>query len=98
MKNTVLFLFFLLILLSPLLLRYFTRNDVEEYKGTDNQGSELIEEIQPGYNPWFALPGKALPPAIENLLFTLQAAAGTGLLFYIIGYYNGRKKAAGGGK
>lgn len=77
------FLFFL-----PLFI-----TETDEFGGTDDKGSQLVEEINPGYEPWFAKLAEAFSPA-ENLLFTLQAVIGSGILFYCIGYFKGKKKGA----
>jgi cobalt/nickel transport protein len=66
------------------------REDEELFMGTDGQAQELIRETHPGYEPWYA--GLWEPPSgeIESLLFALQAALGSGLVFYCLGYYRGR--------
>ena len=48
----------------------------EIFAGADSQAQKAIEEIAPGYQPWFA---PLLEPAsgeIASLLFALQAAIG----------------------
>ncbi len=62
------------------------------FKGSDDQGTAAIADLAPGYRPWF----KPLwtPPGgeVESLLFSLQAAAGAGLLGYYVGYRRGRRR------
>ncbi len=61
-----------------------------KFTGSDQQGTEAIEKIQPSYKPWFksviVLPSKE----IENLMFSTQAALGAGVLGFVIGHYHGR--------
>ena len=62
------------------------------FKGSDDQGTAAIGALAPGYQPWF----KPLwtPPSgeVESLLFSLQAAAGAGLIGYYLGYRRGRQR------
>ncbi|AET70006.1 cobalt transport protein [Desulfosporosinus orientis DSM 765] len=62
-----------------------------EFGGADGQAEEAIMELNANYTPWF----KALwePPSgeIESLLFALQAAVGSGFVFYYIGYSKGKQ-------
>ena len=49
-----------------------------EYAGSDGQGTEAIQKLQPGYKPWFE-PVVELPSGeIESLMFATQAALGAG--------------------
>ncbi len=63
-----------------------------EYGGADGETQAAIEEIQPGYRPWFqpilTLPSKE----IESLLFVVQGSLGAGVLGYVIGLYKGRSQ------
>ena len=55
------------------------------FTGTDDQATEVVRQLAPGYQPW-AQPLLEPPSGeIESLLFALQAAMGAG----IIGYYFG---------
>lgn len=64
-----------------------------EFGGADGEAENVIAEVHPGYEPWFE--GFWAPPSgeIESLLFCLQSAASAAVIFYIIGYMKGRKKA-----
>jgi cobalt/nickel transport protein len=62
------------------------------FNGTDSRATEIIKEISPGAGTegikiWS-------PPGceVETLIFSLQAAAGSGIVFFIIGYYIGKNK------
>ncbi|MBG1264304.1 energy-coupling factor ABC transporter substrate-binding protein [Nostoc commune] len=63
-----------------------------EFSGADGQAEEAIKEIQPEYKPWFN-PLVELPSGeVESLLFSVQAAAGAGVIGYVIGLYKGRSQ------
>ena len=64
-----------------------------EYAGSDGQGTEAIQKLQPGYKPWFE-PVVELPSGeIESLMFATQAALGAGGVGFVIGLYRGRTLA-----
>jgi cobalt/nickel transport protein len=56
-----------------------------EFKGSDDLGTQAIEEAAPGYKPWFQPLWKPPSDEVESLLFSLQAALGAGFLGYVIG-------------
>ena len=63
-----------------------------EFGGADGEAESLVFELQPDYEPIFS---PLLEPAsgeIESLLFSLQAAIGSGVVFYCIGYMVGKNK------
>lgn len=63
-----------------------------EFGGADGEAESLVFELQPDYKPIFS---PLLEPAsgeIESLLFALQAAIGSGVVFYCIGYMVGKNK------
>ncbi|MBW4451425.1 MAG: energy-coupling factor ABC transporter substrate-binding protein [Nostoc indistinguendum CM1-VF10] len=63
-----------------------------EFNGADGQAEDAIKEIQPKYKPWFN-PLIVLPSGeVESLLFSVQAAAGAGVIGYVIGLYKGRSQ------
>jgi cobalamin biosynthesis protein CbiM len=53
--------------------------------GTDNQGVELIQKIDPNYRPWFS---SFFEPSgsLELMLFTLQALIGLIIMVYFVLY------------
>ena len=63
--------------------------------GTDDQAKDAIEDLRPGYVPWFSPIWKPPSDEVETLLFTLQAALGAGVLGYVIGNLQGRAARAG---
>ena len=86
--NLILLALILFIAVAPLIF-----GSGGEFKGSDDQGTQAITAIAPGYQPWF----KPLwtPPSdeVESLLFSLQAAIGAGLLGYYVGLRRGRRQA-----
>ncbi len=63
-----------------------------EFGGADGSAADLAMELNPDYAIWaesiIAPPGGET----EGLLFALQAALGSGVIFYTFGYLNARKK------
>lgn len=73
--------------IAPLML-----NKQAAFEGADGQAEAMITTIAPDYHPWFQ--NLLEPPSgeIESLLFALQAALGSGVVFYGIGYIMGQRK------
>ncbi len=91
-QNLLLLLGVVLLGVIPLVLHHGAGNGTTEiFTGADGQAEALVGEIDPGYKPWFAPIWEPPSGEIESLLFGLQAAIGSGLLFYYIGYHRGRK-------
>jgi len=82
-KNVMLLLLAVALIIIPLLI-----NPGAEYGGADGQAEGVINQINPGYEPWFNSLYEPPSGEIESLLFSTQAALGAG----IIGYYLGSKK------
>ncbi|MBC7906644.1 MAG: energy-coupling factor ABC transporter substrate-binding protein [Rhodospirillaceae bacterium] len=84
-QNAMLLLMAVAVVAAPMILGL-----PGEYGGTDSAAQAVIAEG--GYQPWF----KSLwtPPSkeIESLLFALQAAAGAGVLGYVLGRIHGRRQ------
>jgi cobalt/nickel transport protein len=68
-------------------------NADSEYAGTDSQATELIEESDPGYQPWFSSVFSPGSSEVESGLFALQAALGGAVLGYVLGRLRGRRVA-----
>jgi cobalt/nickel transport protein len=64
----------------------------KEFKATDSKNQTAIEEVQPGYKPWFEPVIKPSGGEIETFLFATQAAIGSGVTCYILGLYKGRNE------
>ena len=63
-----------------------------EFGGADGQAEETIATVDPDYEPWAS--NVLEPPGgeTESLLFALQAALGSGVIFFAFGYLVARKK------
>ena len=66
-----------------------------EFLGTDDQGGDVISELDPNYEPWwngiwgdYELPGET-----ESMLFALQAAIGAIIIGFFIGQLHAGNKA-----
>jgi cobalt/nickel transport protein len=64
----------------------------KEFKATDSRNQTAIEEVSPGYKPWFSPVIKPSGGEIETFLFATQAAIGSGITCYILGLYKGRRE------
>lgn len=68
-----------------------------EFGGSDDAGSEVVEEVDSSYEPW-ATPvfelilGGELPGEIESLLFCIQTGIGVGIIAFFMGRFVERKK------
>lgn len=83
----------LAIAVLPIWLNFGDPNAEEAFGGTDGQAEEAIAEVAPDYEPWFEPLIGELPGEIESGLFAFQAALGSGVLCYVLGRYQGRRKA-----
>ena len=61
------------------------------FEGADGQAEELILEINEDYEPWFSPLFEPKSGEIESVLFALQAAIGSSIVFYGLGYMKGKK-------
>ncbi len=89
MKKTII----LLVLIVGLMLVPFFIPHAGNYSGSDNQAEQAISKIDPNYKPWFAPIFAPASGEIESLLFTLQGSIGSAIVFYILGYYRGKRAA-----
>ena len=68
-----------------------------EFGGSDDAGSQMVEQIEGEYEPWFTpvlerILGRELPGEVETLFFCIQTGIGVGILAYGFGYLTARKK------
>jgi cobalt/nickel transport protein len=73
---------------------YVSSSQDHEWGGADGQAEDVIAHLTGGaYIPWFR--SIYTPPSgeIESLLFALQAAIGSLIIGYFLGYYRAIAKA-----
>ncbi|RFU64511.1 energy-coupling factor ABC transporter substrate-binding protein [Peribacillus saganii] len=87
MKNTLLLAFVILLAIIP----FYIHRD-SEFGGADGQAEEAIQEIAPEYTPWVQALWEPPGGETESLLFSLQAAIGSLVIGYVIGFGRARKK------
>lgn len=68
-----------------------------EFGGSDDAGSQMIEEIHGEYNPWSTpvletLIDGEIPGEVESLIFCVQTGIGVGIIAYYMGKFVERKK------
>lgn len=90
-NNKLINLGLILIVLTLAVIPLFIAKDAE-FGGADDQAQEVIGEINADYQPWFESIWEPPSGEIESLLFALQAAIGSGIVFYGLGYFKGRYK------
>jgi len=64
-----------------------------QFSGADGEAESVVSAVNPEYQPWVSSFWEPPSSEIESLLFSLQAAVGSGLLFFILGYYKGLHSA-----
>ena len=77
---------------------FFALGSSAEFGGSDDAGSEMITEVTgKEYEPWFepvlekAIGGE-LPGEVESMLFCLQTGIGVGIIAFVMGRFNERKR------
>jgi cobalt/nickel transport protein len=65
----------------------------QEWAGADVSAGGLIEQIAPNYRPWFNPVFEPPSGEVETFFFALQAAIGSIIIGYFLGYYRGLAKA-----
>ena len=86
-QNLLILLLIVVIVITPLFLKRGS-----EFEGADGEAEELIQVINPDYEPWFEALWEPPSGEIESLLFSLQVAIGAGLMGYIFGVMKERRK------
>ena len=66
------------------------------FKGSDDQAKGAISGLDPRYRPWFQPLWKPPGTEIESLLFAVEAAIGSGVLCFGLGYYYGIRRGGKG--
>lgn len=88
-KNIVLLIIAIVMIIVPLVVQKGS-----EFEGADDQAEDVIQEINPDYEPWFESIWEPPSGEIESLLFSVQVAIGAGAIGYILGTMKGKKKVA----
>jgi len=89
MKNS--WILIVLVIILAVVPLFMVQNS--EFGGADGAAEEVITEINPSYEPWFAPFWEPPGGETESLLFALQAAIGAGFLGYYFGLKRGQSKA-----
>lgn len=98
MKKKVILLLILVVLIAFITL--FALKEAE-FGGSDDAGSQVVEEVDSGYEP-IAEPilekllGHELPGEVESLLFCIQSSIGVGIIAFFMGRFVERKKLGKG--
>ena len=90
-KHLAMILGVIILTVAPLVMYLGHGEDDGYFGGSDDQGGEAIEEMNPNYQPWFSPIWEPPSGEIESLLFALQAAIGAIIIGYYIGYFKARK-------
>ena len=85
----------IVIAVFPMFFNLGDPNEEEPFGGADGAATEVIEEGNPDYEPWFEPIIGELPGEVESGIFALQAGLGAGVLGYALGFYRGRDKRRG---
>ncbi|MBU3161093.1 energy-coupling factor ABC transporter substrate-binding protein [Clostridium frigoris] len=86
-KNLILTVLVVAIAVIPLL---FLKHAA--FTGSDDQAKEEIIKIDANYKPWFSSIWTPPSAEVESLLFSLQAAIGSGVVCFFFGYSKGKAK------
>ena len=62
------------------------------FEGADGKAVEIVEEINEGFQPWYKPFWEPPGGETESFFFAVQAAIGSGVIFYCIGYLKGRRE------
>lgn len=87
-KNAILLLLVVAIILIPFIIQQGA-----EFGGADGRAEEIIGEVRPDYQPWFASLWEPPSSEVESFLFAVQAALGSGFVCYYLGYLKGKASA-----
>jgi cobalt/nickel transport protein len=72
---------------------YVSHNGEHEWGGADGEAENVIADLTGGtYQPWFQSLWEPPSGEIESLLFGLQAAIGSIIIGYFLGYYRAMAK------
>ncbi|EGW41556.1 energy-coupling factor ABC transporter substrate-binding protein [Desulfosporosinus sp. OT] len=88
-KNGLLLVIVAVLAFAPL---FMTRG--AQFAGADDQAEQAISSLNANYKPWFKPLWQPPSAEVESFLFALQAAIGSGFVFYYLGYSKGKSTAS----
>jgi len=83
-------IFLLLIVIILAAVPFFLHRS-SEFAGADSRAEDAITQIRPDYEPWFKSVWEPPSGEVETFLFAAQAAIGSGIVGYYLGYSKGKK-------
>lgn len=86
-KNIVLAVLVVVLVMVPLIFK-----SGAEFAGADDQAEQAISSIDAHYQPWFKPIWEPPSGEVESFLFALQAAVGSGIVCFYLGYKIGQKR------
>ena len=94
MKKSVIAIILAICLIA--LVPLFVLKDAE-FGGSDDAGSQVVEQVNSSYEPWAtpileAAIGRELPGEVESLFFCIQTGIGVGVIAFVMGRLVERKK------
>ena len=93
--TTVLIILTIVALVAVPLLLPVKGDPDKAFSGSDDQAEEAIKEHNPDYVRWVTPVWKPPSSEVESGIFAIQAAAGAGVLGYLIGYLRGKASRVG---
>ncbi|MDD6763722.1 MAG: energy-coupling factor ABC transporter substrate-binding protein [Clostridiales bacterium] len=87
-KNTILAVILVMVVAVPLMFM-----GGNEFGGTDDAASDIVSEVNAGYETWFDSVWEPPSGEIESLLFCVQAAIGAGAVGFALGRVTSKKNA-----
>ena len=89
-QNIILLVLVAIIIAIPIVIYSGFGEEKSYFDSSDDLAKDVLEDT--GYKPWYSPFYEPPSPAIESLLFTIQAAIGTLILGFIFGYWRAQKK------
>lgn len=86
-KNLLIVFAILLLIVLPLALLPHS-----SFGGADDEAISMVKQLDKGYLPWFDGIKIVQSAELTSSLFALQAAIGSAVIAYYIGYTNAKKK------
>jgi cobalt/nickel transport protein len=84
----------ILLLLFIASFAYTSSKGSHQWSGADSQAEGVISDLTDGaYKPWYQSIYQPPSGEIESLLFALQAAVGSLIIGYFLGYYRAMARA-----